>query len=173
MHACNVWHNMLSRGCQRIGHHFKPSVHTLNTYRQKLKWRAMPNKMAEKVVVSNIASVHNLWNSKDPVFLLAQMTYVLTNVNSHIFGGHRTSFQAFSPYINYQSLILQIPTMFVSCLYCVCIVLRPDGWAGCAGGGRVFRRWPPGRHDVPLPVCRCCHPAPRGTPDCLLLLLQG
>ena len=115
-HACNVWHNMLSRGCQHIGHHFKPSVHTLNTYRQNLKWRPMPDKMAEKLVMSNIASVRNQWNSKDSVFLLAQMTYVLTNVNSHIFGGHRTSFQAFSPYINYQSLILQIPTMFVSCL---------------------------------------------------------
>ena len=47
------------------------------TYRQNLKWCLMHDKMAGKIVTSNIASARNQWLSKDSVFWLVQMTYVM------------------------------------------------------------------------------------------------
>ena len=45
---------------------------------ERLKWHPMPDKMAGKLVTSNIASASNQWYSKDSVFWLAQMTlYVM------------------------------------------------------------------------------------------------
>ena len=71
------------------------------TYRQNLKWRPMPDKMAEKLVTPNIVSARNQWYSKDSVFWLAKITlFVWRNVNSRIFVGHRTSFPAVCRYVN-------------------------------------------------------------------------
>jgi len=44
------------------------------TYRQNLKYRPMPDKMAGKLVASNIASARNQWYLNDSVFWEVQMT---------------------------------------------------------------------------------------------------
>jgi len=44
------------------------------TYRQDLKRRRMPYKIAKQLDTANIASTRNQWYSKDSVLWLAQMT---------------------------------------------------------------------------------------------------
>ena len=65
---------------------------------ERLKWRLMPDKMAGK----HLASVHNQWYKKIQSFDWPKWHCMLWgNINSHIFVGHRTSFQACSRYVNY------------------------------------------------------------------------
>ena len=63
--------------CLFIGYVHIHSTKWQLTYWQNLKWHLMPDKMAGKLITSNIASARNQWYSKDSVFWLAQKTYIM------------------------------------------------------------------------------------------------